>query len=402
MRRRSFLSTSLAAGLGAAVTSPQNGSAAEDAPAPQGVLAGPPVVSGPAPETLTILQPVHGPATGHLELAIGEADFQRVDAEAFGLLPLERYTLKFRLPPLPPGQTIRYRVTARPITFHNAYKIEPGESETTAERSFRTLDPTASETRFVVWNDTHENLETIRTLQQQTDRAEPDFLLWNGDQTNDIYDPAKMTNQYLAPAGLEISACWPLAYVRGNHDVRGPAARHLPEFTGTPDDRFYYAFRSGPMAALVMDTGEDKPDDHPVFAGLAGFSALRQRQRRWLAETIRQPWFQTATYRVLFCHIPLWWTDEVSDPGYWLYAKPCREAWLPLLEEAGIQLVISGHTHRATWMPASKTQPIPQLIGGGPRPEIATIMEGTATAQQLTLVTKTLEGKVVHEVTIPA
>ena len=35
--------------------------------------------------------------------------------------------------------------------------------------------------------------------------------------------------------------------------------------------QFYYAFRSGPLAALVMDTGEDKPDDSPHFGGMVAF-----------------------------------------------------------------------------------------------------------------------------------
>jgi len=402
MRRRSFLSTTLAAGLGATAVAHAQTVSTEDEAKLKSVLNGQPVVSGPAADALTILQPVNGPAAGFLEFAIGDGVFQRVAAEESGLLPLQEYVLKFRLPALPAGKEVKYRVTARSVEFKNAYNIVQGTAEITETLAFRTLDPAASETRFLVWNDTHENLETIRSLHKQTREYRPDFLLWNGDQTNDIYDQAKMTNQYLSPGGLDIAARWPLAYARGNHDVRGPAARHLPEFTGTPDDRFYYGFRSGPLAALVMDTGEDKPDDHPVFAGLAGFAAMRERQTKWLANTIREDWFRSAPYRILFCHIPLWWTDETSNPGYWLFAKPCREAWLPLLEEAKIQLVVSGHTHRASWLPAGGDRPIGQLIGGGPKLSAATIIEGTANAKELVFTMRSLDGKVVQEVKIPA
>jgi hypothetical protein len=409
MQRRSFLSTGLVAGLGISATAsslaaaPGEANDSQESQRPASVFAGPAVVSGPAAESITILQPVRGPAAGFLEYAVGEgSDFERIVAEQAGLLPLESFVLKFRLPPLPAGQPVRYRVTARTIEFKNAYNIVQGKPETSASQTFRTLDPAARETKFIVWNDTHENLETIRALHQQTHEYRPDFLLWNGDQTNDVYDQAKMTNQYLAPAGLELAGQWPLAYARGNHDVRGPAARHLPEFTGTPDDRFYYGFRSGPLAALVMDTGEDKPDDHPVFAGLAGFAAMRERQTKWLAATIREPWFQQAPFRVLFCHIPLWWTDETSNPGYFLFAKPCREAWLPLLVAGKVQLVVSGHTHRATWLPSGADRPIPQLIGGGPRPTGATIMHGTANAQKLQLHMRSLTGETLQEMTIAA
>lgn len=414
MQRRSFLSTGLAAGIGISSVAQESLAMAQEAPAvklpaehataekPASVLAGPAVVSGPAAESITVLQPVRGPAAGFLEFAVGEQEFQRVHAETNGLLPLEQHVLKFRLPPLPTGKSIQYRVTARSIEFKNAYNIVQGTPETSAARLFRTLDPAASATKFIVWNDTHENLETIRSLHKLTHDYEPEFLLWNGDQTNDVYEREKMTNQYLSPDGLELAGKWPLAYARGNHDVRGPAARHLPEFTGTPDDRFYYGFRSGPLAALVMDTGEDKPDDHPVFAGLAGFAPMRERQTQWLEATIREPWFKEAPYRVLFCHIPLWWKDEKSNPGYYLFARPCREAWQALLVEGKVQLIVSGHTHQASWLPAGDARPIPQLVGGGPRPNIATIMEGTADTKELKLVMRSLAGKVLQEVRVPA
>ena len=48
-------------------------------------------------------------------------------------------------------------------------------------------------------------------------------------------------------ATCPVAARWPLAYARGNHDVRGPAARSLSRFTGTPDDRS--ASRSWPATA---------------------------------------------------------------------------------------------------------------------------------------------------------
>jgi predicted phosphodiesterase len=406
-QRREFLRQSLtaasAATLTANVAATTSASYAADAntgTASLPLLRGAPVLSGPASESLTILQSVGRPATGYLEIQEADGPWRRVDDESAGLLPYVAHVLKFRLPPVRPGSTVRYRVTVTAIDFKNAYEIERGETARTEEYEFRALDPAAEETRFVVWNDTHENLETIRKLHARTVELRPDFLLWNGDQTNDVYDEAKMAGQYLAPGDLPISARWPLAYARGNHDVRGPAARHLHRYTGTPGDRFYYAFRSGPLAALVMDTGEDKPDDHPVFAGLAGFDALRRRQTEWLAETIRQPWFQAATHRVLFCHIPLWWKDEKTDHGYWWFSRVSRDSWLPLLREAGVKLVVSGHTHEEAWLPMDGERPIGQLVGGGPQPARATIMLGHATRDELTIEVAQLDGRVVRRLSL--
>lgn len=412
MQRRTFLGTgllSVAAGQAWAQTapkpedSPRKAIATEAQVPPPPLLVGSPVIAGPAADSLTVLQAVSGPASGYLEYQLnGAEDWRRVDGESAGLLPLDDRVLKFRMPPLPTGAHVTYRVTAAPIAFRNAYNIARGEAVQSAAHTIRTIDPAAAETKFVVWNDTHENHATIRALHERTVPLQPDFMLWNGDQTNDVYDEAKMAGQYLAPAGIAIAADWPLAYARGNHDVRGPAARHVARFTGTPDDRFYYWFRSGPLAAIVMDTGEDKPDEHPVFAGLAGFAAMRQRQTEWLAEVIRQPQFREARHRVLFCHIPLWWSDETTDRGYWMFARPCREAWLPLLQEAGVKLVVSGHTHQATWLPAEGNRPLGQLVGGGPDPKRATIIVGHATAEKLTLDMQNLAGETLQKVEVPA
>lgn len=413
MDRRTFLAATGVAGLASAAPSLQaQETAAEPAfsagSSPEGpALLGSAVVSGPAPESIVILQPLQRHATGYLEYAVGDGPLERVDSDQGGLLPFDPHVLKFRLPPLPLGTQVRYRVTAKtigwvPVREFVHGRIVAGPEEVGPEAVFKTLDPAADATRFVVWNDTHENADTLAELHKQTAAAEPDFLLWNGDQTNDVHFRDKLAGQVLAPLGLPIAARWPLAYVRGNHDVRGPAARSLPEFTGTPDDQFFFAFRSGPLAALVMDTGEDKADDHPNFAGLAAFERLRERQAAWLAQVIELPWFQEAAFRVLFCHLPLWWIRDRKDIDWWEYSQASRDLWLPKLLEGRVSLVVSGHTHHAAWLPASASQPIAQLIGGGPQPRAATILEGTATRRDLDLTMKRLDGTVVSAVRLAA
>jgi predicted phosphodiesterase len=353
---------------------------------------------------MVVLQPLRRPASGFVEIAVGGGGFERVDAESGGLLPFEAHVLKFRLPPLPPGTDVRYRVTAWsidwvPVREFIHGEIAAGEPETGEVRCFRTLDPAAEATTFAVWNDTHENESTLRALHGLTSDLNPDFLLWNGDQTNDVHFEKDMAGQFLEPFGLAIADRRPLAYVRGNHDVRGPAARSVPDFTGTPDDRFHYAFRSGPLAALVMDTGEDKPDNSRYFGGMAAFQRMQQRQSEWLESLVREPWFREAPFKVLFCHIPLWFTRDIFPTHERYEFHPgCRAAWLPALVEGGVKLVVSGHTHDPRWMPATDDQPLGQLIGGGPQPRHATFIHGTATRGTLDVKMKKLDGTVLHEV----
>src|SRR6185503_7976933 len=162
MNRRSFLVTAAAGTAGVLPLAAQNYSDYTKDPRPDvaegtytagsepgPVFTGSPVVSGPG--AITILQPLQRHATGYLEYAVEGGSYQRVDAEAAGLLPFAEHVLKFRLPPLPPGKTVRYRLTARTVGLvkvRQFYHGEPkyGEPQTTSEYSFRTLDGGAEST----------------------------------------------------------------------------------------------------------------------------------------------------------------------------------------------------------------------------------------------------------------
>jgi hypothetical protein len=418
MNRRSFLSTAIGA-TGTLPLIPQNYSDYTKDPRPDvaegtytagaadgPIFAGSPVVSGPGPDAISILQPLQRHAIGYLEYAIEDGEYKRVAPTDAGMMPLVEHVLKVRMPPLPGGKKIRYRFTAWTVgwvkvrQFYHG-ELKTGAPQTSPEYSFRTLNSSADTTNFAIWNDTHENAETLQTLHRLTAAMKPDFLLWNGDQSNDVHFERDMARQFLTPEGLTIASGWPLAYVRGNHDVRGPAAQSLCDFTGTPEDRFYYAFRSGPLAALVMDTGEDKPDDSPYFGGMAAFQAMQTRQAEWLKKVIKEPWFRKAPHKVLFCHIPLWFTRDIfPTERRWECHSYCRQLWVPDLVKAGVKLVISGHTHDNRWMPAKDGQPIAQLIGGGPHPRYATFIQGTATREVLKLKMSKLDGTVLSEIAL--
>ena len=54
------------------------------------------------------------------------------------------------------------------------------------------------------------------------------------------------------------------------------------------------------------------------------------------------------------------------------------------------------------WLPANAKRPIGQLIGGGPRPSIATFIAGTATRERLTMTMQKLDGTVLQELEFKA
>lgn len=404
MNRRDFLLASGAAALGSSLGEAQ----AAELAAPLTLFA--PILLNPAPTSIQVLCPINQPATGHVEYGPDEKLGQRANGADAGLLPYSERLLRFELTGLRPGQTCFYRVCASPIQFKSAYSIQRGQEISTPIRSFKTLNPGAETGSFTVWNDTHETQATIKALCASLRASPTDFLMWNGDITNNIPTEKVIFEQFLTPAGEAFADSTPLFLTRGNHDVRGRYARDLASTIAGPGGKYFYSFRQGPLGVIVMDTGEDKPDDLAVYAGLGGFSEYRSIQQKWLASAIQEPAFKSAPIRIAFLHIPLVWEKEVpaSWPSVWgagIKGWICEDGmakWHDLLVQAGIKVVISGHTHSHAYFPPNARRPYGQLIGGGPKPNIATAITAQADARSLRLTTRNLQGQILMEQEFPA
>ena len=141
-----------------------------------------------------------------------------------------------------------------------------------------------------------------------------------------------------------------------------------------------FAVRMGEVAMIGLDTGEDKLDTNPKFAGLFNMKAYREAQTLWLADALQRPEIASAPYLVAFCHIPLFDNNPRHNPGdiapddkdpkyntdYAMWQRTCAQMWCPLLEAANCQLVITAHQHHYRYLPANDQRPWAELIGGGP------------------------------------
>lgn len=368
-----------------------------------------PVLHNITSEGVDIAIAVGGLATGWVEFGETPAMGARADLPSAGLRPMEERVLRCELRGLRPGRRYHYRFVAAPLAYDSPYKLRRGEPQATEGFSFRTLDPSAEQAEVTVWNDTHANVETVAQLVAAHRAAPVDFLVWNGDVTNDLHDEDILIREHLAPAGQPFAASTPLFLGRGNHDVRGRAARLLPRHLPGPGGAYHHVVRHGPLACLFLDTGEDKPDHAAPYAGLVDFDAYREAQRRWLEQAIASPAFREAPFRVAIMHIPLWWDEEVPAnwPAIWgghagWICEDGRRRWHDLLVKAGIRLIVSGHTHRHRWFPAMAAHPYGQLIGGGPKPDEATSIHLHANVRRLRFEVRDLSGKVVRSEEFPA
>ena len=396
MNRRDFIGSVIAAGVlpAGAQAAEKNGAAAADPfKGTQGVPleVGAPCLQAPGETTMGVSWAVNGLSKGVVEYA-DNPEFRNaktVKSGGYGLVPIDVAALQVRLEGLKPSTKYWYRTVTTPFTdYRNIYDAKLGEPVVSSVHSFTTLGAgTAS--HFCMMSDTHAKWEAFEMIVRKMKELNPSAIVWNGDATNTTQEKATAVEIFLDPpvADRDYAADIPTFFESGNHDFRGSwiskkeevmLPRHPAERRGDQWDlKWNFAVRCGDIAMIGMDTGEDKPDAHPKWFGLANFSAYRRAQVKWLEEQFARPEIAGAKFKVLFCHIPLWpreekealppWDGTTVDPnGYAYWSRECRDLWAPIFEKGGVQLVVAGHKHRFDFFPADEKRPWAMVIGGGP------------------------------------
>ncbi len=387
MKRRAFFTQTSLAVLAAGVSKSVAQIAKEPSSSSSGIH---PVVMAPRQDGCEILWPVSSLLKGYVEYGETPKLGKTANDDGWGLRPSGDHVIRVRIDGLQPGKTYYYRVVQESFNKKNPY-IEASEI-----RSFTTLNENASSAKFAIWNDTHKHEKTLKALAKVTPKS--DFLLWNGDISNNWYTEEDIVHSVLEVNGVDMTADHPLFVLRGNHDLRGEYAGKFKEYCAMPEGKPWYAFRQGPLAVICLDTGEDKPDDHRGLLGRVACEPMRREQAEWLAEIIELPAFKSAPYRVVCCHIPLRWKDEKTNYGYDYYSKRSRDLWHDSLVKWNTQIVISGHTHSAWMTRANQEFPYAQLVGGGPAMNQATLITGAADKDKLSIKSVDLRGKLVSEI----
>jgi len=259
---------------------------------------------------------------------------------------------------LRPAAQYRYRVFSKQILQFQPYEVTYGASTASGVHRFTTLKLDKDSFSFVVLNDIHQDTVKLDGLLRDIPWGEIDLVFYNGDLIDYYEDDSQLFDGFLDTSVRHFARETPLILVRGNHETRGKNARRLLDFFPTRNGRFYYSFNQGPVHFIVLDSGEDKEDSHPVYAGLAVFDQYRQEQADWLRRDIETAASRTARFRVALFHIP-----PFGARGHG--ATHVGETWNELLNEAGVDLVLSGHTHRFSRLsPEPGKNMYPVLING--------------------------------------
>lgn len=381
INRRKFLESTAVTGILGAFALPSN-VAANDAP-PKTTTSGPtlgyPLLQNVSETSASVSWALTTPSTGWVEWG-PTPDFGKIARNSeFGLNPYETDFLSARLTGLSPNTKYYYRTATCPFEYKTAYDKTVSEPLYSETYSFTTSGSRKDEVSFYVMNDTHNNTEVIQRHIKEADAFNADMIVWNGDLCSD-YMSADTAKKYLAnPIDEPYASNRPLVFVPGNHDRRGSWVRNLKScltpWLHTESENsslgYNYAFRCGPVAMILLDTGEDKPDWHPAWSRMANFEPYREAQTAWLEKALQRPEISSAPFLVACCHIPLHSDKPKVNPGNildkWATIQwPCAQQWGPLFDKYGVQLLISAHLHRFGYSPATSERSWAQIVGGGP------------------------------------
>lgn len=305
---------------------------------------------------------------------------------------LDDRVVQVRITGLQPATTYYYRIGADRIEYKSGYRMKVVGTEDDPRTYRFTTAGAAAKGHFCVINDTHASWEPFGRAIEKIAQLAPACVVWNGDACNSEETIEAQMRIFLNPEinRKDYAAEIPYLFSPGNHDFRGMANRHLERvwMYRQPEERLArdwnlgrnYAVRTGDIAMIGLDTGEDKLDTNPKFAGLFQMKSYREAQTQWLRDALQQPEIASAPYLVAFCHIPLFDSNPKHNPGdvapadqdpkystdFAMWQRTCANLWSPLLAEAGCQLVITAHQHQYHYFEPTAERPWAELIGGGP------------------------------------
>ena len=376
-------------------------SALPSGPAPAAAVLAGPYLQNPGPTSMTIMWVSESRAAGWVEYGRDGETPTKVLPVRDGLIEANTRVHRVTLTGLSPDTPYTYRTVTRPIVSFGPYAVDYGDIARSDTYTFRTLGPARQAYSFLVLNDLHEDVETMRAHLTREAGRPSDLVFFNGDSLSHLESEAQVLDRCLRPASDLFASRVPLLLVRGNHETRGAFARDLGRYLALPGGRFYYSFDHGPVHFVVLDTGEDKEDGHWAYSGLTGFDDYRQEEAEWLAEEVASPAFQRARFRVLVAHMPFFGNERTRVDGHG--PADCRARWGGILSGSGLDLHIAGHTHRADWVaPAAGANTFPVSVGGGSAKGSNTVTRVNVSPDRLEVIVTTDAGVELSRRTVPA
>lgn len=228
----------------------------------------------------------------------------------------------------------KYKVGSQYIGFKFGYETVLGKTVESEEYSFKGI-PKEDGIKILSISDIHYmEKEMKKSLEYFTET--PDFVVMLGDITSTLETKIQFEDYFLTDAAYLSKSVVPVVYTRGNHETRGEFGAELINYLPTETGNFYYTFDFGSLSAVVLDSGEDKEDNHEEYDGLIQFEEYRNKEYEWLT-SLEKSEFENSRYKLTFCHDP-----KISD----YFGKD----WNAPLVNLGMDLIVGGHYHKSEFI----------------------------------------------------
>lgn len=351
-----------------------------------------PYLQCPGPTSMTVRCVTSRPSYTWVEYGENGQLDRKAQMVNNGLVAANNRIHSIQLKDLQPGKQYSYKVLSKEINDFQPYQLTYGNTIESGIHTFATPDDRARSVSWLIMNDIHDRPHSIPHLMNLNGNDAYDFVFFNGDMFDYQTNEQQIIDHMLTPCADSFASGVPFMYVRGNHETRGAFARELRSYFDNPGEGHYFSFTRGPVHAIVLDTGEDKEDSHPVYAGIVDFDAYRRQQAVWLQQEMQTPAFKKAKFRVVMMHIPHYHSGDWHGPMH------CRAMFGELFNRHQIDLFVAGHTHRyGVFDPQPGEHHYPIIIGGGPKEGNRTLIKVKADMQQLQLTMLRDDGEKVGE-----
>lgn len=266
-----------------------------------------------------------------------------------------------------------YKVSSQYVGFKFGYDAGKGQTVESKEYSFKGI-PKEDGIRLLVATDIHEMESEMKKALKYFESETPDMVLMLGDITSTSELKSQFADNFLSYAHTLSKGEIPVAYTRGNHETRGEFSATMKQYLPTETDGYYYTFEFGSLGAIVLDSGEDKEDNHPEYSELVNFEEYRNKEYQWLT-SLEKSEFENNRYTIAFSHNP-------NIGNYF------GKDWITPLASLDADLLVGGHHHKSEFR---EDVAVPTLYAGGK------LKTGTGIWSATML---TLENDTIHMVTI--
>ena len=247
---------------------------------------------------------------------------------------------------LKPNTKYEYRLVSNEVVQFRLSRTVYGDTLRTDWSGFKTLNPSAQGCTFITTSDIHDDSAKYRKLLSYVPAQKTDMVFLLGDILSHFSKKDQPFSSFIDISVDVFAKNVPFVLLRGNHDTRGSLSRTYDNYIHRQNGHFYGTYKIGDVFFILIDTGEDKPDDHHDYSGVTAFEQYRLEQEAWLKEVVKTDDFKNAKKRIVMAHMPPVKrpaeTTRISVHGPDMVYK----LYMPILNKEKIDLLISGHTHR--------------------------------------------------------